>query len=317
MNHQSYGKSCSRYLLGAFVALSLLLANASYAVTSGEGNGIARVQSTSTEGTNVSQVTQSFNSTTTAGNLILAFVRMTTTVQTVTVADTLGNTFQPAVSQKQTFSGYQIALYYAVNAKTGPDTVTASFSNTNAHPWLALYEYSGVNALDTVAHNQGVGSILSTGAAPQTSLATELVFTGFGFPAATSAAFVPGSGFTLDQQQPAQGWSRAATEVATVAVAGSYAGAASLNGKSAWAGVMATFKHKTSSPAPVAVSVTPNAVSVQVKSTKQFMASVTSSNNAVTWAVNGVPGGNATYGTINTNGLYNARPLYPAAAMRW
>jgi uncharacterized protein (DUF1800 family) len=66
----------------------------------------------------------------------------------------------------------------------------------------------------------------------------------------------------------------------------------------------------TPSPTPtpkLAVSVTPAAATVKVGATQQFTASVTnSSNTQVQWQVNGVTGGNSTFGTIDLNGIYTA-----------
>ena len=65
-------------------------------------------------------------------------------------------------------------------------------------------------------------------------------------------------------------------------------------------------------PAPVSVSVNPASGNVQVAHTLQFTASVTgSTNESVTWAVNGTAGGNATVGTINTSGIYTAPNSVP------
>src|SRR5207249_1687045 len=48
---------------------------------------------------------------------------------------------------------------------------------------------------------------------------------------------------------------------------------------------------------------------------QQFTATVTNTNNtAVTWQVNGVPGGNATAGTISSAGLYTAPAVVPSPA---
>ncbi len=58
---------------------------------------------------------------------------------------------------------------------------------------------------------------------------------------------------------------------------------------------------------PITVSVTPATASIGVGATQQFNATVTgSTNQAVTWSVNGVVGGNATVGTITAAGLYTA-----------
>jgi uncharacterized protein (DUF1800 family) len=70
------------------------------------------------------------------------------------------------------------------------------------------------------------------------------------------------------------------------------------------------------SPAPAsgatAVTVTGPAT-VSVGSTGQYSAVVTgTSNQSVTWAVNNVGGGNATFGTIASNGLYTPPAVIPA-----
>ncbi len=63
----------------------------------------------------------------------------------------------------------------------------------------------------------------------------------------------------------------------------------------------------------VAVQVTPSNIQVQVGLTQQFSATVTgASNTAVTWAVNGVAGGNTQNGTISPTGLYTAPGTLPA-----
>src|SRR5207245_362592 len=60
------------------------------------------------------------------------------------------------------------------------------------------------------------------------------------------------------------------------------------------------------------VTVSPATANVQEGSQQQFTATVTNtSDTAVTWQVNGVTGGNATVGTIDTNGLYTAPVVIP------
>jgi hypothetical protein len=57
----------------------------------------------------------------------------------------------------------------------------------------------------------------------------------------------------------------------------------------------------------VSVSIAPTMASVPVGATQQFTATVSgTSNTAVTWAVDGVPSGNASVGTVDANGLYTA-----------
>jgi len=64
--------------------------------------------------------------------------------------------------------------------------------------------------------------------------------------------------------------------------------------------------------APVAISISPTSVALQVSQTQQFSATVSgSTNTAVNWQVNGVTGGNSTVGTISTAGLYTAPSSVP------
>jgi hypothetical protein len=62
----------------------------------------------------------------------------------------------------------------------------------------------------------------------------------------------------------------------------------------------------------VSVTVTPVNVTLLVNATQQFSATVQgSTNQAVVWSVNGIPGGNSTVGTIDANGLYTAPSTVP------
>jgi uncharacterized protein (DUF1800 family) len=62
----------------------------------------------------------------------------------------------------------------------------------------------------------------------------------------------------------------------------------------------------------IVVTVTPNAANIRTGTVQQFAANVTgSSNTGVTWAVNGIPGGNASLGTIIGNGNYSAPASLP------
>ncbi len=63
----------------------------------------------------------------------------------------------------------------------------------------------------------------------------------------------------------------------------------------------------------VTVQVVPPTAQITAGSTFQYRASVSGSggNTAVQWAVNGIPGGNATLGTIDAQGIYHAPPTVP------
>jgi hypothetical protein len=124
-----------------------------------------------------------------------------------------------------------------------PNTVTATFSSSNNHPWLAIYEYKGLNAaspLDQTAHAQGNSAAPNSGATPTTTSANELVFAAMGLPARYSGTQTAGSGYTLLQNDT--GTSPAANESMLVTSTGSYAATFKLSNGDNWTAIVATFK---------------------------------------------------------------------------
>lgn len=66
---------------------------------------------------------------------------------------------------------------------------------------------------------------------------------------------------------------------------------------------------------PVSLTVTPETVNVRLSSTQDFAERVQyAQDKTVTWWVNGVKGGNATVGTIDSAGLYTAPAILPSSA---
>jgi len=219
---------------------------------------ILLVQSASAAGSAVSNLSQSFPKANTAGNLIIAFVRMSTTWQTVQVSDTSGNIYKEATSQSQSADGHQTHIFYAANIAAGANRVTASFSDVNNHPWLAIYEYSGLDTmapLDKTAHAEGASALASSGATQTTASAAELVFGGLGLPASSTQTAAADAGFTLLQQDAPPDNSRAANEQAIVNTAGTFASSFPLSGVANWTAVVATFL--APAPAHGQLTVTP------------------------------------------------------------
>jgi len=227
-------------------------------------SGVALVQQASAQGSGVSSVSVNFPGSNTSGNLIIAAVRASTTSQTVTVTDRLGNKYSDAVQQAQTTDGSQIHIFYAPNVLAGANTVTTSFSGTNNHPWVAVFEYSGLSAtspLDRTASGQGSGSSVSTAATAQTRAANELVFGAVGLPSSSSVAVGAGSGYALEQQDSASGGSRAASEDQTTSAEGAFAANFTLSGAANWSAAVATFSAtpiSNSSPLAITTSSLPN-----------------------------------------------------------
>jgi len=68
-------------------------------------------------------------------------------------------------------------------------------------------------------------------------------------------------------------------------------------------------------PLPVTVTISPTSAAVRVGRTRQFTASVKNASvTTVTWKVNGIAGGNSTFGKISSSGLYTAPSVVPSPA---
>jgi len=68
-------------------------------------------------------------------------------------------------------------------------------------------------------------------------------------------------------------------------------------------------------PPPVSIAISPATATVRVSRRQTFTATVkNTTNTGVTWKVNGIAGGNATVGSINSNGVYTAPGSVPSPA---
>ncbi len=209
---------------------------------SGTG-GITLEQSNAARGSGVGSLSVSFSANNTAGNLIIAVVRMSTTSQTVNVTDSAGNIYVDAVSQAQIVDRHQLHLFYGKNVSGSSNTVTATFSSTNNHPWIAIYEYSGIsttNPLDQTAHAQGSSTSPDTGSTSVTSSANELVFAATSLPASYAGTVTASAGYILQQQDT--GSSRAATEAGIANGTGTFHGAFNLSSATNWGAIVATLR---------------------------------------------------------------------------
>jgi Putative Ig domain/Bacterial Ig domain len=207
------------------------------------GGGIGLVQANALQGSAVTSLAATFPAGNTAGNLIIAFVRMSTTSQTVALTDLLGNVYTDAVTQAQTTDGHQVHIFYAKNIKAGANTVKASFSGSNNHPWLAIYEYRGLSVtapLDQTAHAQGSSSTPNSGPTPTTLSANELIFSGVALPSGYAGTATAGSGYTMVEQD--SNTSPAANETMAATSTGGFTGTFTLSSGTNWSAVTATFK---------------------------------------------------------------------------
>jgi hypothetical protein len=168
---------------------------------------------------------------------------MSTTTQTVTVTDSLGNAYTDAVSQGQTADGHQVHIFYAKNIVPGANTVKATFSASNNHPWLAIYEYNGLSTttpLDQTAHAQGSSAAPNSGATAITHSASELVFAGIGLPSTYTGTVTAGTGYAILQRDTST--SPADNEAQGVTSTGAFAGTFAVSPSTNWSAVVAAFQ---------------------------------------------------------------------------
>jgi hypothetical protein len=202
----------------------------------------------------VPSISLAFPSNVTSGNFLVVTGTAATPHETITISDTVGNTFVPAMSAvvdpAQDVTAY---LWFVTNAIGGPDTITLNPVGGPDAMEIHISEWSGINTsspLDQTTYATGVGTQITSGAKATTQNG-ELVF-GYTFSNQNSSA---GTGFTglsstngdLDEYQ-------------VQTFAGSVA-ATWTQASDAWLGMMATFKpaNPDSQPpsAPTNLSATP------------------------------------------------------------
>ena len=233
--------------LGFFLVLSLAVFGKSISAAAP-----VLMQSNAARGAGVGALSVAFPSDNSAGNLIIVFVRMSTTYESVAISDTAGNNYATAVSQVQSADGHQVFLFYAANIKGGPNSVTSAFSATNNHPWLSIYEFSGLsqtNPLTQVSHAQG-GDASPFAGLVSTTAAGALAFVGSGFPAAlfSGGTANSGPGFTMLQQDTAN--ERGATEAGILPGPGQFQTGFTLSSATNWTAVAAVFQPAGGPPVP-------------------------------------------------------------------
>jgi chitodextrinase len=199
----------------------------------------------------VTSVAVPFAAAQSAGNLIIVAVGWNdVTHSVVTIADTKGNAYLPAVGPTANIAGGGLTqtIYYAKNiqgAAAGGNTVTVTFDGATFYPDVRILEYAGADTaapVDVTAVGTGSSATSSTAAVTTNNpsdllFATNLVFTQSG-----SA----GAGFT----QRAITGDGDIVEDRSVTAVGSYSGSATLNQSGQWLMQMVAFRTAGSTPPP-------------------------------------------------------------------
>src|SRR5207244_2481729 len=105
-------------------------------------------------------IAQAFTTPNTSGNLIVAAVSWGSN-DSVTCSDSQGNSYAVATTQYDSANNQSLAICYAANAKSGSNTVTATFSSSTPFRYILIQEYQGiatVNPVDVIANNIAAGT---------------------------------------------------------------------------------------------------------------------------------------------------------------
>ncbi len=136
-----------------------------------------------------------FASANTAGNLIVVYVIWNNT-GTVSLSDTLGNTYAAATARTTWNASWSAQTFYAKNIAGGSNTVKATFATAiNSFAIVQAHEYTGLdkaNPLDGTSGASGTGTALNSGSLT-TAATGDLLFGGSASAGAVSSL---GSGFT-------------------------------------------------------------------------------------------------------------------------
>ena len=177
----------------------------------------------------------------TAGDLnVVAVGWFDTITGIVSVTDTKGNVYVPAVGPTPMSSTGTQAIYYAKNiaaAAANANTVTVAFSGAAPYPDVRILEYSGLdggNPIDVIAAGTGRGSPSNSGAAI-TSSANDLIF---GADDVASSTTGPGAKFTTRELTVPDG---DIAEDDVVSATGSYAATATMT-PGTWIMQMVAFR---------------------------------------------------------------------------
>lgn len=220
------------------------------------------------------------------------------------------------------------AVTWAVNGVTGGNATVGTISGTGLYTAPASVPAGGsvLISASSVANPSSVGSasvaivaappVVAVGVSP----ATAAIQTGGTQQFTATVTGTSNQSVTWS----VNGVTGGNATVGTISTAGLYTAPATIPAGGAVLVVATSVASPTSSgaasvtiiaaPPPVTISVTPSVVTLRVNDQLQFVATVTgTSNQSVTWQVNGITGGNSTVGFISTTGLYTA-PAAPTAS---
>jgi len=247
-----------------------------------------------------SNISASFPSNNTAGNFLIITGTAARPAGTLTISDTAGDTFIPAIGPvTDTNQAVTAYIWYVPSCKGGPNTVTLTPA-TAAALEIHISEWTGLTTtspVDQTASATGTGTTASSGPAT-TTVNGELIF-GYTFLFNTAAA---GSGFT-----PMSLVNGDLDEYQVQSLAGSIA-AAYTQTSGTWFVVMATFKPAgtVAASGSIAGNITPATAGMTVNLSGPANGT-TSTDGSGNYGFNGLPNGTYTV-TPSASGYSFAPP---------
>lgn len=148
----------------------------------------------------VASVGAAFPTNNESSSLLLALVSNTTTTASITVTDSASNTWSQVANIAYPAYNKTLALFAALNAKNGANSVTAAFGAGAGYASIYIYEYRGAStssSFDASSSQLSANTATpSSGFAKPTS-SIELLF-GATYNGATTSTPSAGTGFTLE-----------------------------------------------------------------------------------------------------------------------
>lgn len=290
---------------------------------------VVLVQHASLNGGTNSKAVLAFGGNNTFGNWIGVCVRASGTNQILSVSDTNGNLYRQAVSVNETGGGNTLAVFYAENIASGPNTVTVSDTVASSLEMVIL-EYSGLalyNSLDVTSSAIGNSTSPASGATTTTSSGDLLLGS---IMSASGTTFTAGTGYTKEDNVPVAPSTQLIAEDEAQAQSGNASATATLAAGGYWAAALAAFKIGTitTGTTPTIAKITPvtgNVGTVVTVSGYNFGAvqgtikfngttgtpSSWSDTSIAVPAPAGFTDGNiiVTVGGVSSNGIWFAQPL--------
>jgi len=251
-------------------------------------------------------------------------VKVAVTPATATVSQGTTQQFTAAVT-----GATDMSVTWEVNNTAGGNSTVGTITNSGVYtPPATLPNPATITVTATsVADSRASGSASVTVQKPATPITVQVSPASVTVPVGTMQQFTATvSGTKITQVSwSVNGVAGGNSTVGTISTSGLYTPPATQPNPAnvmvmATSAVDATAKGNSAvTVAPkvvVTVTVSPQAVDIAQGGTQQFTATVTgTSNTDVYWEVDGVPGGNATSGTITTAGLYSAPLAVPATSV--